>query len=194
MEGLVNVAKFVFALLALPLMFALTTSFNAAIDKFSFFSYEFKAGILAYVIIHLFIFPFKFVHGFGQKMIELIFRFSTVLSKTVPLFVPFFTIVLLFVLWLAQENKWQGGQYWAFFIGMALAMHLLLTAQSLREEDSNAVKPHYFFLMTWVYALNLCLVVVVLSFITNSISLDDFLIATMTKAKDIYLVIFKQLL
>ena len=194
MEGLVSIAKFAFAVLVLPVIFAITSSFNHTIDKYSFFSFEFRAGIAAYVIVHLFIFPFKIVHAFGQKIVELMFKFSSVLSKTVPLFVPFFTIVLLVSFGLAKENDWPGEQYWAFFVGMALAMHLLMTAQILREEDSNAVKPHYFFLMSWVYVLNLSLVVVLLSFLSQSISLKDFFVTAMIKAKDIYLVLLKHLL
>src|SRR3989338_8158541 len=176
MEGLIPVFKFLFAVVTLPVLAALTISFVQEIDKLTLFDVEFKAGVLAYVILYFFVAPLKVVIIMGRKLVAFIFRFSTIMSQVVPLFVPVFTVILLVLIWLVTLKVWRFrfDDFLAFFVGVTFAMHIVLTAQSLREEDPNPVKPHYFFVMSWVYLVDLTLVIFSLSLISSNISLGNF--------------------
>ena len=195
METLIHIFKFFFAVFTLPLLVAMTVSFGQEIEKFTFFDIAFKAGILAYVLVHFFVFPLKIVYNVGQKIMTTVFRFAPVLANIVPLFVPFFTSIFLLAYWITTKNHWHFliEGYLAFFAGVSLAMHIILTAQSLREEDSNAAKTHYVFMMSWVYMVNLSLVIFVLSFVSRNISVVKFWASTLMKARDIYLMLVRHL-
>ena len=195
MEILIHFLKFFFAVGALPIIIAITMSFGQEIEKFTFFDIGFKSGILAYVIVHFFVLPLKIVYNVGQKIMATVFRFAPVLANVIPLFVPFFTSIFLVAYWVTSKNHWHFliEGYLIFFAGMSLAMHIILTAQSLREEDSNAAKTHYVFMMSWVYLVNLSLVIFVLSFVSRNISAVKFWGTTLLKAKEIYWMLLRHL-
>ncbi len=194
-DALLNLVKGFFTIIALPIIIGLTWSFGQELEKFTLFSLEFKAGILTYVLAYFFIASLKVVYNIGQKIISLALRFSKPLSETVPHFLPFFTIIILVVLWLATANHWhfRFEEYSVFLVGFTLAMHIILTAQTLREEDSNPFKAHYFMLITLVYMVNLTLIVWFLSWGSNKISLQSFWADALIHAKDIYLLLGRSL-
>lgn len=190
MEGLIVAFKLGFTVVALPLVVALTMSFNQELDRFGWFGLNFKAAVFAYVIVHFFIFPLKFVYDIGQKVLGFFFRFSKPLSELVPLFFPFFTMILLFGLWFITANHLHAylNEYLAFFIGLTFAMHIILTAQTFRENDPSPAKSHYLFVMTLVYVFDLFLIICALSLISKNIAIASFWSTGMAKAKDFYLV------
>ena len=57
MEGLIPVFKFLFAVLTLPVLVALTLSFIHEVDKLTLIGLEFRSGVLAYVILYFFVAP-----------------------------------------------------------------------------------------------------------------------------------------
>jgi hypothetical protein len=101
----------------------------------------------------------------------------------------------LLFLWLSTARRWHIGfeACLLFLIGFSLAMHIVMSAQTLREEDTSPVKPNYFFTMSWVYIANLILVVVLLSLISAKISPADFLKDGLMRAKQMYWLLFKHL-
>lgn len=180
-----------------PVVIAVTMAFCQGILAFP--AHEragFALGIMVYVFVHLFVFEPKGFYGLGHRLVAEIFRFFAPLVNVAPLVIPIYTILLLIFYYFATLFSRAHGNWscvYMFLVSFTLTMHLVFTSKSLRESGGSAAKPNYLFSMTWVYAVNLFLIAMLLDLVMADFSFPRFFTSASQTAGWIYKVIFRQL-
>lgn len=207
-------------LLFLPIVVASSQTFRfqlSAIGKLSKNQLYFFVGIGAYIILHLIFYKPAYLYVLGHELVHAFstwicggevksFRVSSTggsVSTTksnlfillAPYFFPVYTIGLSLVYFIGSffRDLTLYLPFFLFLIGFSLTFHLILTADSLRTKQTDTLKTGYFFSISLVYIVNLTVVAFILSLLSPNISFSVFLTSTLSRSKDIYLAIFKQL-
>lgn len=194
--GLANILQFVLAVLFLPVVVAATAGFHATLLPLNVLQHLFYDGILAYAVMHLFIFIPRGIYQFGQNVFSRVLGFSPAAASSLPRIFPGFPILLLLALFVCTSVFKMDGvrPYFIFFIGFTLAMHVALTAEGLYGDDTAAFKPHYFLLMSVIYVFNLIVAVFLLD-LNFSVCSSSFFFKELTGGvQEIYLLLYRQLL
>jgi len=164
---IINFIKLFFALLLMPIVFFLTRGFFEQIRALGDLSHYFLWGGGVYVLFHLFFRPMQALHGFGQKVFSEILRVTPFLANYLPMAVPITPTVLVLILYVIQTFTDPGplSHYFLFAVGFTLAMHIIINARLLYEEDNTALRAHYLFLECLFYVLNILIIVILLQLI-----------------------------
>lgn len=185
---LLSLIKFILALALVPVVIGTTVAFYDTVsgmkNNFEYFAW----GIGYYVVIHLFVFKMQAFYAFMQKIFSETFRFSSILANSLPLVVPIVPTLLFLIFYIAKffTNQDAFMDYFMFAVGFSLAMHVILTAQSLYDEDTTGFKAHYFFVMTLVYIINIVLTVLLLGLDFPKVEFVEFFRQAADIAWDIY--------
>ncbi len=140
----------------------------------------FLTGAGVYAVMHLLLWKPIFMHVMGHELTHAFWAFllggrikslqvspaggQVTLSKTnflialAPYFFPFYTCLLL-PIYLISAPKFHPVV--AFLLGFTLVFHLALTLHSLRDPQSDLREVGLFFSLAFVFAMNLCMVVLV---------------------------------
>ena len=81
-----------------------------------------------------------------------------------------------------------------FFSGFTLAMHILLLAQDLQDEEESYFKPSYFFRMSVYFIFCLCVVVLFFDLVTWNFTFPGFFMEIFEDARDMYMLTIRKLL
>ena len=159
------------------------------------YQHFFLGGIIAYLIVNLFIVELEGFHAIGQSAIAGIFRFFPPLSAVLLFVLPTYAVLFLMGLYIVSSffSLPEVNHYLVFFAGFTLAMHVILSTQSLRELDKNPVKPTYFFSLSLTYIINLVLIALFMGLNFKDYSLPGFFGTMIDKAVQLYLSISMQL-
>ena len=187
-EGLLNLLKFLLAILLILVVLAASRSFFRELTTLQNAHDVLFIGGAAYLIGHLFVVVPMGFYQFGQKVLTDIFRFSAPLSSILSYTLPFWTLLTLIVFYIVVNvfNLRRFEDYFLFAIGFLSVMHIVLTAQELHGKDMAGIKPHYFFVMSLVYVANLLIVAVFLDLIFDQFSFFAFCKSSFLMAKDSY--------
>lgn len=193
--AILTLIKMLFAIAVVPTGYALTVSFAKELPMLDGLESAFVWGGITYVFLQLFFYSPQGIFQFCQKIFGDIFKSTPLFAAVVPLFLPIIPTVLLLAAFVMVSFFEGGGslKYLIFFSGFSLAMHLILSAHAEFEEDDNALKPHYLFLMSLTYISNLLLVALLLGLSFPKFSFQNFIMAAFTTAKAIYIQVFEQL-
>ncbi len=195
-DKVVDVLKGIFAALLIPLVFSITFSFSSEMEtlKHRYFAIFFN-GVATYLIMYLFVFDFQGVYRYGQKLVTEIFKFLDPLVGVASYFLPIYSLLLLILYYIAgfflKEKSF--GPMFVFFVGFTFAMHMILTAKDLKEEDSNPVKTNYFFFMSIIYIANMFLLALMCTLVMPKFTFAAFFNDLTIKAANIYGRAFGQL-
>ncbi len=171
-------------------------------SKIEFF---FLLGFIVYLVIHMIFYKPVFIHVmshelthmlwaalFGGKTKELrvareggrvMISKSNFLISLAPYFFPLYTFIFILI-YIIADKKFLP--YIAFFIGASLAFHIALTLYSLMinqkdlHEDSNIV-----FSIVFVLFMNIIIIILVLSILSNKISFLPFIKAVFARSFNI---------
>ncbi len=190
------IIKFVLFILLLPVVAMATISFMSELQTLpKDLTSAALAGILVFLVIHLFIYELQPFYQYGQSLVASMFRFFPPLIKTMPFLLPVFSILFLVLFYfLTVVVTMKGiGNFLFFLSSFTLIMHLVFTAKTLREKDNNAVKPDYFFAMCIIYIAILSLIAFLLALIVKDFSFANFFIVTLAETAKIYQSLFEQL-
>ena len=195
-DHIVNILKFLFAILLVPVTVIATYQFNLALCSLpKDLQHWFWIGLSAYLIIHLFIFEPQGVYQFGQKLMEDFFHFSEgaaiVLSRVVPIYTMLSLAFLFSTRFFPSLERYVI--YGMFFCSFTLSLHLIFTAKHLGENEESFVRPQYFLSSQLIYLLNLGLIVLVFSLVFDKFSGLDFFHAFTKQTKEFYVAVYRQL-
>ena len=188
-EFLLNAIRFVLAVLLSPAMLASVVAFK---DYFADFPPNMQDfiywGALAYLLIYIFVYRFLVLYEFGQRIICEVFKFAAPLNRMVSHLIPFYLtlIFLLFYVAIAFFKTVNYDHYFLFFGGFAFAMHLILVAQELQEQESSAIKPSYLLWMNVVVIFNFFLMVLLLNMVSQKFTFSDYFERFLQYARDYY--------
>ena len=187
--------KFLFSILLLPIVFAITTAFHGELVVVKPVYHLFTFGIVVFAITHLFVLNLSGIYQGGQKLLSDGLKFSPFLAGFIPLVLPLFPTLLMLTLYVAGKffamGQWEP--YIIFFTGVTFAMHLILTAQILREEDTGLFKAHYFFVMGLGYIFNILIIAALFNLNFANLPFLKFFDQAMLGVKDIYVYIYSRL-
>ncbi|MGA2775633.1 MAG: hypothetical protein ABSE81_06185 [Candidatus Omnitrophota bacterium] len=193
---LFGVIQFILGVCLLPFVYSSSVAFTGqfgAID--TTLQNCLWSGVIAFLIIYLFIWEPLPVYTKGHRILELIFNFFKPLVKVAPFLLPVYTIVL-FVLYgilsafIKDERLIQAAM---FLFGFSIILHLVFSSKSIRTKKGDFLKGNYIFGFSFIYILNLSILAFGLNLIFKAFSFVYFSNATYSTAKDIFYAVFKQL-
>jgi len=183
-----NMARFAIALVLLPVVVALTQSFLSQMAPMKVIFRYFTLGVGSYVVMHLFIMAPQSGYRFFQKIFAETLKFSSFLSNNVPLLVPLAATLLLVVHYILLQfvDPKVLSDYFIFATGFTWAMHLILSAHDIADEDTSAFKPHYFCMMTVVFIANILLIALLMDINFTKFSMASFMQDGWSRLMDLY--------
>ena len=191
-----TILKFVFFILLLPFVVTSTIAFIRELNALPSDLVDFFVrGILIYLLIHVFIYEPQGVYQYGQNLVSAVFRFFSPLVKVAPFFLPIYSIIFLIVFYFAMLifKSADLRHYFMFLVSFTLTMHLVFTAKALRDKDSNAIKPHYFFGISVIYSVNIFILALMFDLILVDFSFPQFFNSATQMTGQIYSAAFHQL-
>ena len=165
-------------------------------DALTAYNQCFIWGVVTYAVLHIFVYEPQAVFQVGRGLAAGIFKFSPLFSEIIKFILPLYTLILLIGLYVLEQvvkvsPAWI--QVMVFSVGLFTAMHIVLTARELYEEDTSLLKPHYFLVAGWVYVFVLALVAVGLSASFKEFSSVEFFRTTAKITVGVYVDAFTQL-
>jgi len=187
--GLLGFLQFLLAVLLIPAVAVITLAFHREMTALIALYDVFLWGAASYVFMHLFIFTPQGLYHFWQRIFADLFRFNGFLAETVPLVVPLLSTLILLVFYIINTffKAQLIPQVSVFMVGFTFALHVVLTAQDLYEQDSNPLKPRYLFSLIVIFIINLFLLVTLLQLSFEMVSVQDFFRQSLQLLEETYL-------
>lgn len=214
------ILRFIINMLLIPVCVIVTISFYNgifAIKNVSESGLYFILGALLYSIVHLLLFRLDFLYIFGHESTHAVATFLSggkakdmkVSSKEgsvktttpnffvmlAPYFIPIYTVIVALLYFISSFYidiaKYSG--LFIFLIGFTLMFHLTYTAESMRQKQSDFIKPGYLSSISFIYIINLIIVFVIISLLFKEVSFIDFISEIYEKTKDFYFYLWRQL-
>jgi hypothetical protein len=191
-----GIIKFILGILALPFVYSSTAAF---LNEFYLiekpYQNYFWFGLIAFVLIYLFVWEPTIIYAKGQRLLEAFFQFFKPLVRVAPYLLPIYTIVLFIIYWLLSFNTKSEIllKNSIFLFGFSIALHLVFSAKSIRARKSDFLKANYIFGLSLLYIINVALLSFCLNLIFNEFSFVNFSNNTFKDAKNIFCAVFKQL-
>ncbi len=215
-----RISKFAVGAALIPVVIGVTislfetlTDMNVGPDGSKIFLW----GIVAYVILHLFLYKPTYIYTLGHELIHALstwlcggkvvsFRVSqeggqvqttksNFFISLSPYFVPIYTIIvslLYFLLPLVIKIPNLKTTYF-FSMGFTLALHLVFTADVMKREQPDITKTGYLFSLVLIYVMNIFMVTFLISIFFKGVSFEAFFYNAYLESKTIYIRLFKQL-
>jgi hypothetical protein len=191
-----GIVKFILGVCLLPFVYSSTLSFlrEFALAGGAWQRY-FWWGVGGLLLVHLFIWEPAKVYTAGFKLVELLFIFFKPFVHVAPYLLPVYTLVILvlygiFSSFIKEPWLMRGA---LFSLGFTLTLHLIFSARSLRGKKGDFLKGNYIFGFSFVYLLNLVLLVFCFNVVFEKFSVFYFTVHSYHIAGDIFYSIFKQL-
>jgi hypothetical protein len=191
-----GIIKFVLGICLLPFVYSVSVSFLhelALVDRIS--QGYFWAGIITFLIVHLFVFEPEVIYRNGHRLLEIIFSFFAPLVKVAPFVLPVYAIVI-FILYLLLSLIFQSKGFFYFFLfifSFSLSLHLVFSAKSVRSRQNDFLKANYIFGFSFIYLVNLILLSLCLGLVFKEFSFVNFFNNSFLSGENIFYAVFKQL-
>lgn len=191
-----GIIKFSLGICLLPFVYSISLAF---LDQFGLVEKPIQAyfwsGVIALLIVYLFVWEPEIIYTKGQKLLEMVFIFFKPLVRLAPYVLPIYTIILFLIyglLSLAIKSAWLI-QYSIFLSGFTIALHLIFSAKSIRSKKSDFLKANYIFGFSLIYIINLAILAFCINLIFKEFSFVNFCNSAFSVAKNIFYAVFKQL-
>lgn len=193
---LFGITKFILGICLLPFVYSVSVSFLQEFAQVEVISRNyFWAGMVTFLLVHLFVLEPALIYQRGHRILEVIFRFFAPLVKVAPALLPIYSIVI-FVLYLLLSLfiKSRGFFYiFLFIFSFSLILHLVFSAKSLRSKQGDYLKSNYIFGFSFIYIVNVLLLSLCLNLVFKEFSFVSFFNSSFQQAGNIFYAVFKQL-
>jgi hypothetical protein len=155
----------------------------------------FWAGIISFLILHLFIWEPVVIYRKGYRLLEIVFSFFAPLVRFAPYVVPIYTI-LIFVAYLLLSLILKSKGFFNLFLllfSFSFALHLVFSAKSVKSKQGDFLKANYLFGFSFIYIFNVLLIALCLSVVFQGFSFINFFDHSFREAKGIFFAVFRQL-
>jgi len=213
--------KLVIGIALLPLMVTISQSFYLQLDNISDLNSAnqtyFLWGVIAYVIMHIVFIKPQFIYNLGHELVHVLATWlsfgragnlrvsrrggSVQTSKSnsfvsiSPYFVPIFAVgvgIAYFLISLVADISNHAG-YFVFFIAFCFTLHIIMTIEALKVNQPDVVRTGYLFSLSVIYVANIVIAGLILGLVFPGFSFIDMFMQFLTKSKEFYILIFKQL-
>lgn len=188
--------KFILGICLLPFVYSASVSFIKELQTVGRVSQGFFwAGIISFLIIHLFIWEPVVIYRQGYRLLEIVFSFFAPLVRFAPYVVPIYTILIFLVYFLLSLIFKSKGFFNSFLLlfGFSFILHLVFSAKSVKSKQGDFLKANYLFGFSFIYIFNLLLVAFCLGVIFKNFTFIGFFNNSLQEAKGIFFSVFRQL-
>jgi len=217
----VRILKFILGILFIPACFGVSVGLYRQIIEISGPTSDqlsFLLGVILYTLLHIFIFKPQRIYTFGHEVVHAVLNwlsggkvkkikvsdkggevktdkvnFITLIGPYIFPIYPLFFSLIFFVLNASYRTDIAYLRIFIFVLGFSLAMHILMTAETLRRIQPDLIQAGYLFSITFIYLVNIAIIAFVLSRIFGNFSFQQFLSSSYEVARSIFLRIFNQL-
>ena len=187
--------------ICLPLTITISRAFYNRLPDLSLDSKDqqyFLWGVFSYAALHLFIFKPHFVYNLGHEAVHVLstwLSFGKAKNLKASYFIPIYTVILCLAYFLLEKfgDASPYATYFVFFIGFTLAMHIIMTVDSLKVSQPDLIKTGYLFSLSLIYVINIIVVGFVISLIFSGFSFSAFFLDFCEQTRGAYTLIFNQL-
>ena len=170
--------KLILAALLLPVTLACCFSFYKYLTLYQAnYQYFFLWGVVAFLLIFIFIYQCWGVYEFAQNVMAGILKFTSPINDILAYFIPLYPTAILLTFWVTiSVMKLNNGApvYFMFFTGFTLAMHIFMTAQDLQDKEKTIVKSSYLFMMNLIFVSNIFIAVMLMDLVMQKWTFPDF--------------------
>lgn len=217
-----EVAKTIIGLFFLPIVVSISVTFYKQFGvigtPWSIEQQYFMMGVVTYCFIHLLIFKPSYIYVFGHESVHVLatwlcfgkvksFKVSSnggsvstsknnVFISLSPYFVPFYSILLAIVIYMANNVFLENSvsyKYFLFLLGLTLSLHIVMTIDSLKTRQPDLVKAGYLISAIIIFVINMIIIAGVLGLMTRGFSFTDFIVNAWNSTVEIYQRIYTQL-
>ncbi len=188
--------KLALAIVSTPLIISFTISFKEGLSSLGrTYSQCFFYGIVAYIILHFFVYRPITLYRRGQLILRFLFGFFSPLVKVAPYLLPIYSILIIssFVILRSIFNINPDANTFLFFISFSLVLHLVISAEELRDKEVGLARANYFFGFASIYLVNILILSAGLHLMFAKFSFLEFLSRSGSKSLIIYQHILRQL-
>ncbi|MBM3245948.1 MAG: hypothetical protein FJZ13_01280 [Candidatus Omnitrophica bacterium] len=191
-----SIVQLVIGIVLLPFIYTTTVAF---IHEFSLIEEPlrnyFWAGLISFLVIYLFVWEPAIIYAKGQRLLALVFTFIKPMVKVAPFLLPVYTIILFILFGLASLlfKSAAVANYFVFSFGFSMGLHLVFSAKSIRSKQGDFLRANYIFGFSFIYILNIFLLIFCLNLFFEKISFVNFVNNSFQAAKDIFSAVFRQL-
>ncbi|MDD5432821.1 MAG: hypothetical protein PHO70_07565 [Candidatus Omnitrophica bacterium] len=191
-----QVVKFLLGICFLPFVYSSTLAF---LKEFGLIQHSLQVlfwnGVIAFLLIYLFIWEPAQIYTRGHKIMELLFNFFKPLVRIAPNLLPIYSLLVFFfytLLFLIYKDP-RIVNYSVFLFGFTITLHLVFAAKSLRTRKGDFLKGNYIFGFSFIWLINLILLSLFLNVMFKEFSFINFFDSAYLKASGIIYAVFKQL-
>lgn len=196
-EALVTLVKIILTVLISPVVYSCAVNFQDHLSHYpASYSEFFLWGIIGFVLVFLFVHQFRPVYQAGQTVMTGLFRFMTPMDRPIARAIPFYTALIVITFHICNRF-WDTApylHYFMFFAGFAFAMHVLVLAQELQEEETSLLRPSYFLRMSIYFVFCALIVILLLDLVTWEFTIPKFCASVFEDARDMYLLAVARIL
>jgi len=217
---IIRILKILIGIFLLPVAWAVSVAFIgqlSQLQKLSSFSNYFLNGVIIYLIMHLVFYKPNYFYVLGHEVTHAISTLicggkvssikvsskggsvstnkSNSFISLFPYFFPIYTI-LFWLVYYVLSICWNMAAYRPYFLflaGFSLALHLLMTVDSLKVKQSDIFKTGYLFSMSIIYIINILLVSFILSLVFQDFSFSQFFYSSLHNSGSIYYITYEHL-
>lgn len=146
-------------------------------------------GAWIFLLTYIFLYQYDSYYDFAQKISQGFFKIVAPFERFFSYLFPTYPIIVC-ILFFAVK-KFLGidtyNDYFLFFIGFTITMHVLLTASALQDEEQGSIKPNYLLTIAVVFIFNAILIVFLLDFVHLKVTFTAYFTDLVNESKDIYL-------
>jgi len=162
-QGLLTILKFFLFLLVLPFVVACVLAFQDQVLGIPVHKEQWLLwGVAAYATLHLFLYDFKAVYGFGRSIVGKIFSFLGPSADIAGAVIPIYAVLVVCLGLLL--NALGYGTYERlilFLLAFVAALHIIGTAHQLYGSDPSPMKSQYLVSFGLILAANLIILAAV---------------------------------
>jgi hypothetical protein len=216
-----QILKVVAGIFFIPVVVSLTRVFFQALNSLDFLNvnlYLLTLGFFAYPIFHIVFFKPMYIYAFGHEIVHVLATWlcggkvtsfhisqaggnitttkSNLFIRLSPYFVPIHAIALFLLYWILSRfyDISSFSDKFIALIGFTLGFHLIMTVEVMKARQPDILKTGYLFSVLFIYAANIAVALLALSFISQDVSFIAVAKETFILSKDIYFSIFSRLL
>lgn len=188
-EGLIFILKIIFTVLFAPVVYVCAVNFYGHLNAYPPEQGEFfQWGTYAFLLVFLFLHQFQKMYQAGQTAMTEVFKFVSPLDRAIARIVPVYTTAILVALyvWKKFRDVSAYAHYFLFFAGFFFAMHVLLLAREMQDEETSFIKPSYLFQMGLYLVLSAGIVILLLDLVAWQFTFFQFCFEVFAQARNIY--------
>jgi len=175
---ILSILKVLLAIILLPITIGISrTFFHHLIVYSDAFATTFVYGAVLFVFIFLFLYQFWGFFELGHKVLSNLLQFTSPLDKWLAYATPIFTILVLLIFYIVRvliKDQSMDHQF-SLLAGFTAAMHILVLAQELQNQEKTPIKPTYLFAINLIYIYNVLLIILLLDLVFQKWTFPGFL-------------------